>query len=120
MRVYFVLSEMFEDGGKPYGDPPEPPDYGCLCLIVVAETRSRAKYLAMQSDRTFRRYSPPDWPLCAVRHIGTMEGPARVLDSAESYPWWPKCPNIPNPERREYNPGFSQRDVAILGGDPGL
>ena len=118
MHVYFVLSEMMESGGS--YEPPEPPDWGCICLIVVAETRGRAKYLAVQSDRTLRRYTPADWPLFAVRRIGESEGPARVLDSAASEPWWPKCPDITNPVRGEYDPGFSQRDVAIMGGDPGL
>lgn len=100
MNVYFVLSEMYEDGGNPYGDPPEPPEWGCTCLIVMAETRSRAKYLAIQSDKTFRQYGPSDWPLFAIRRIGDAEGPARVLDHDESYPWWEKCPEIPNPTRK--------------------
>jgi len=118
MYVYFVLSEELESGGS--YEPPEPPEYGCLCEIVVAETRGRAKYLAIKSDRTLRHYGPSDWPLLAVRRIGEADGPARVLHSAEANPWWPKCPDIANPVRGEYNPGFSQRDVAILGGDPSL
>jgi len=120
MRVWFVLSEMWEDCTGIYGDPPEAPEPACLCLIVVAETRGRAKYLAIKSDRGLKRYTPADWPLFAVRHIGEAEGPARVLDSGASEPWWPKCPEISHPVRKPYDPGFSQRDVAILGGDPGL
>lgn len=100
MRVYFVLSEMFEEGGHPYGDPPEPPEWGCLALIVVAETRGQAKYLAVKSDKHLHGYGPVDWPLLAVRHIGEAEGPARVLDHAESDSWWNKCPEIPCPTRK--------------------
>jgi hypothetical protein len=120
MRVYFVLSEMWEDRRGTYGDPPEPPEDACLCLIVVAETRGRAKYLAIKSDRTLRRYTPADWPLCAVRNIGEAPGPARVLDGHAADAWWGRCPDISHPVRRPWTPGWSQRDVAILGGDPGL
>jgi hypothetical protein len=102
MRVYFVLSEMSEDGGNPYGDPPEPPEWGCLCLIVVAESRSKAKYLAVQSDSTLRWYTPADWPLLSVRQIGYAEGPARVLDYRAAKPWWEMVPEeITHPVRRQ-------------------
>jgi hypothetical protein len=95
MRVWFVLSETWEDGGGEL----EPPEDTCLCCVAVAETRSKAKYLAIQSDRTLRRYGVADWPLCSVRQIGDEEGPARVLGSAEAESWWPKCPHIYNPLR---------------------
>jgi hypothetical protein len=113
MRVWFVLSEMYECYPGSY-EPPEPPEDGCICLIVVAETRSRAKYLAVKGERALLQYRPVDWPLFAVRRIGDAEGPARVLDSGAADPWWPKCPDIQNPARGPKP--FNARDVAILGG----
>ena len=66
MKVFVVLSEMFESGGNVYGDPPEPPDYGRIAAIVAAKTHSRARYLALKAEH-LTQFGLLDWPRCTVR-----------------------------------------------------
>jgi len=117
--VYFVLSEELMDESGIYHDPPEAPENGCICEIVAAANRGRARWLLLKHEHLERMY-PGDWPLLKVRRIGEIDREEGVLPEGEVRVWWAKCPDIKPPERKPYNPGFSQRDVAILGGDPSL
>jgi len=121
MRVYFVVSEEMESGGHPYGDPPEPPEWGCIVEIVAAETRSRARWMAWKKDSSSRSLTAADMPNFRCFRLGVADGPARVLDAAEAKAWGLLVTNkMEAPSPRGSKPQWWRRDVAILEGDPGL
>lgn len=64
MNVYVVLSEMLGDVSDP--------DYGRVAAIVVAETHTRARYLALKSER-LTQYAVTDWPRCTTRKLGELD-----------------------------------------------
>ncbi len=83
-------------------DPPEPPEYGSICCIVAAETRGRAKWLALQTARDARNAvgfsGMVEMPMFAIRKLGKMglrdEG---VLGHREADPWWSMVPAVETP-----------------------
>ena len=60
MKVFVVLSEMLGHINDP--------DYGRVAVIVAARNHSRARYLALKSER-LTRFGLLDWPRCSVRLI---------------------------------------------------
>jgi hypothetical protein len=103
MNVYCVLSEMFEDGGSGY----EPPEWARIAVIVAAPSRGRARYLAVRSDRSFRRYGPRDWPRLWCKRIGQGLLREGVLGSPEEDKWWPRLEGW-DPARRRHDRGEGQ------------
>lgn len=86
MNVYFVLSEELMTQAGCY-EPPEPPEYGCICLMVRAETNSQARYLAWKTDRSFDG-DLSEMPAFVTRKLGAEDGPKAVLSDEEAGPWW--------------------------------
>lgn len=124
MNVYFVLSEYLKDSASQC-DPPEPPEGGCIALIVVAKSRGQARYLAWRSEEKYGSGSAADMPAFATRKIGTTEGEPHVVQCGEDRydEWWWLAPQIdaPNPPRKpKAQFGWNPSDVAIMGGDPSL
>lgn len=88
MNVYAVVSETMHDVS--YDRMEE--DWGCLAVIVAARTRGQARYLAVRSDPSLRRYGPLDWPRLWCKRLGKMDGPAGVLPG-DGGDWWGRCPD---------------------------
>lgn len=84
MNVYAVVSEMLHTVSY------EPPDeeWGCIALIVAAETRGQARYLAMKSDPGTRSYGPVDWPKLWTKKLGVDGLPAGVVGHPDDFRWW--------------------------------
>jgi len=121
VRVYFVVSEELESGGHPYGDPPEPPEYGCIAVIVVAATAHKARWLAWRADTASRSCTAADMPNFRCHRLGAAVGPARVLPDVEAKPYWLLVTDaMKGPAPRGVALQLWRRDVAILGGDPSL
>lgn len=125
MRVYFVISEELESGGNPYGDPPEPPDWGCICQIVVATTAHKARWLAWRHDPASRHVTAAEMPNFRCFRLGDAFGFPRVMDLSEAASWWEKTTEkmtAPPPRGSSKSlPSERQRmDRALLGGDPSL
>lgn len=54
MKRYFVVSPGYESYGRPYGDPPEPPEYGCDVLEIEADSKRTALILGVREMLTWR------------------------------------------------------------------
>ncbi len=74
LNLYLVVSEELTCGGI-YS----PPGYYTIAELVIARTRSQARYHALKTDRDFTYWSIRDWPKCQVRlKRQGVEGPIRV------------------------------------------
>jgi len=125
VRVYFVVSEELESGGHPYGDPPEPPEYGCIAVIVVAATAHKARWLAWKGDSASRSCTAADMPNFRCWRLGEVSGLLdefpHVMNDGEAKPWWRLITDeMKGPSHRGMKPQLWRRDVAIFSGDPSL
>lgn len=61
LKLYFVVGPENVDYSGVYGDPPEPPEYGCDCVMIEAENKRDAVMLGVQEIlRTQRRSTAED------------------------------------------------------------
>jgi len=124
MRVYFVLSEYFEPLSNGYEEPPES---GCIAVIVLAETAHRARWQAWKSDSYSRGLTAAEMPNFRCYRLGEAEGRRGVLVGEEASKWWEKVTDaMVQPPPRQWGikaergrPGWA-RDVALAGNDPSL
>ena len=89
MNIYFVLSEevvSYVDVGL---DDAKAPEWGCICCLVRAETRSKAKYLAWKTDDSFpgcRSVDMAEMPSMSCKIVAKdVGGKAMVLPNTEEY-----------------------------------
>jgi hypothetical protein len=86
VNIYCVISEEWEFVSYDRCER----DWGRLAVIVAAENRGQARYLAVQSDREFRGYGPLDWPKMWVKKLGAGLFNRGVLESTAAGRWWPR------------------------------
>jgi hypothetical protein len=96
MNIYRCVSEEFPE--RSYSG--EPPEYGCSVALVVAETRGKAKYMAVMLDRTISRdiqssrgmANMPKWSIIMTRKNVNL--PAGDITMTARIGWWSTAKEI--------------------------
>jgi hypothetical protein len=87
MNAYSVISETLYEHIPILDDGTGPDEPYAIAHVVVAESRSKAKWLAWKTDRKASwTGDPADMPRFAVRKLkGGVEGPARIATDEPEY-----------------------------------